>query len=279
MSGRDAWLWKRTSMTEGHYFAADTPDASERERMALLGRLTDPSTILRLTSLGVGPGWRCLDVGAGDGSVARWLAGRVGPRGRVVATDLNPRFLAGHGLPNLEVRRHDILKDELEAAHYDLIHCRAVLMHLADPLRAVERMAAAVRPGGWLLLEEFDFGSFRAAEPGHPRAGEFNRRMGVILDALRAWRVIDVSFGRRVSDLLEREGLMEVGREKTTPVSRGAGPGACFAQMWTDVLRTRLVGAGVLTEADFDELHRAYDDRSFTFFDRTLFRAWGRRPG
>src|SRR6516164_7895571 len=77
----------------------------ERQRLALLTQFADAITTRRLTELGVGPGWRCLDVGAGDGSVARWLAGRVGPRGRVVATDLNPRFLAGHGLPNLEVRR------------------------------------------------------------------------------------------------------------------------------------------------------------------------------
>ena len=66
-----------------------------------------------MTDLGVGPGWRCLDVGDGDGSVARWLAGRVGPEGRVTATDLNPRFLGGHGQPNLEVRRHNILEDSL----------------------------------------------------------------------------------------------------------------------------------------------------------------------
>jgi hypothetical protein len=66
-----------------------------------------------MTDLGVGPGWRCLDVGDGDGSVARWLAGRVGPEGHVTTTDLNTRFLVGHGLPNLEVRRHNILEDSL----------------------------------------------------------------------------------------------------------------------------------------------------------------------
>src|SRR6516164_6049908 len=79
-------------MTENRYLAKDSPDAFERERLALLTQFTDPITTRRLTDLGVGPGWRCLDVAAGNGSVARWLAGRVGREGRVVATDLNPRF-------------------------------------------------------------------------------------------------------------------------------------------------------------------------------------------
>ena len=112
-------------MKGNRYFAKESPDAFERERLALLTQHADPITTRRLTDLGARPGWRCLDVGAGDGSVARWLAALVGPEGRVVATDLNPRFLAGHGLPNLEVRRHNILEDELEPAHYDLVHCRA----------------------------------------------------------------------------------------------------------------------------------------------------------
>jgi hypothetical protein len=49
--------------------------------------------------------------------------------------------------------------------------------------------------------------------------------------------------------------------------------------MTDELVRDRIVAAGVLTEADFDELHWAYDDRSFWFMGFTLFGAWGRRPG
>src|SRR5262249_41196057 len=85
----------RTFLKPKRYFATDSPDAFERRRLALLTEIADPITPRRLSDLGVGPGWRCLDVGAGDGSIARWLAARVGPEGRVVATDLEPRFLVG----------------------------------------------------------------------------------------------------------------------------------------------------------------------------------------
>src|SRR4029453_8422858 len=138
---------KRGAAIQGHrYFARASPEEFERERVALLTGISDPITIRRLTELGIRPGWRCLEVGAGDGSIARWMAQQVGNAGRVGATHLTPRFLGGHGLANLEVRRHNLLEDELETAQYDLVHCRFVLQHLPDSLRGLQRLAEAVWP-------------------------------------------------------------------------------------------------------------------------------------
>src|SRR5262249_18148093 len=131
-------------------------------------------------------------------------------------TDLNPRFLVGHGLPNLEVRTHDLLADDLEEGCYDLVHCRFVLMHLPDPLRALGRLAAALRPGGWLLVEEMDGGSFGAADPAHPRANDFDRRTRALHAALRTTRTVDSYFGRRLPALVEGQGLRELGHDGVT---------------------------------------------------------------
>jgi SAM-dependent methyltransferase len=265
---------------DDRYLAKDSPDAFERERLARLTQIADPITTRRLTDLGVGPGWRCLDVGAGDGSVARWLAARVGPEGRVVATDLNPRFLVGHGLPNLEVRRHNILEDELEAGRYDLVHCRAVLMHLPDPVRALRRLLGAVRPGGWLLVEEAGGdASFAAVDPGHPRAAAFDRSARALWGALKAAGTMDLDFGRRLPLLFDGLGARDITNEGVTFAVRGGDPLARFFQMTDELVRERLVASGTLTEADFDDLDRAYDDRSFWFVSLTIFGAWGRRPG
>jgi SAM-dependent methyltransferase len=267
-------------MTENRYLAKDSPDAFEHARLALLTQIADPITTRRLADLGVGPGWRCLDVGAGNGSVARWLAGRVGLEGHVVATDLNPRFLGGHGLPNLEVRRHNVLEEDPETAHYDLVHCRALLMHLPDPVRALRRLVHAVRPGGWLLVEEASgYASFGAADPGHARAAGFDRRTRALLAALKATGTMDLDFGRRLPALFEGLGVRDVAHEGVTLAARGGDPLARFEQMTEKLVRDRMVAAGVLTEADFDELSRAYDDRSFWFVGYTFFGAWGRRPG
>jgi SAM-dependent methyltransferase len=261
------------------YFAQDSPDGFERARLALLTQLFDAVTARRLTALGVGPGWRCLEVGAGSGTVARWLARRAGPEGRVVATDLNPRFLGGPTLANLQVRRHNLLEAGLERAHYDLVHCRFVLQHLPNPQEGLRRLVDAVRPGGWLLVEELDASSFKATDPGHTRAEAFDRRMRALRGVLQANGPIDPTFGRRLPALLERLGVQELGHEGATLIGRGGAPVARFAQMSCALLRDRCVGAGALTAADFDELHRDYSDPSFWFVGFTSFGAWGRRAG
>jgi SAM-dependent methyltransferase len=266
-----------TPIHERRYFATDTPAAFERERLGYLRDVADPITARRLSGLGIGRGWRCLEVAAGAGGMARWMAEKVGPRGQVVATDRDTRHLAGDEGPNLEVRRHDILEDDLETARYDLVHCRMLLQHLADPLRALERMTAALRPGGWLLIEASDWDSYGAADPDRPAAAEFDRRSRTIFDHMRTGRVLDPYFGRRVSGLVERLGLADLGHEGTTWVSRGAGPGARFSQMSLAIVRGPFVAAGLLTAADFDGLDRTYEDTSFSFADMTLYGAWGRR--
>jgi 16S rRNA A1518/A1519 N6-dimethyltransferase RsmA/KsgA/DIM1 with predicted DNA glycosylase/AP lyase activity len=71
----------------------------------------DPGTIRHLETLGVGEGWHCLEIGGGGGSIAEWLCRRVGPKGHVVATDLDTRFLEALDYDNLEVVRHNIVTD------------------------------------------------------------------------------------------------------------------------------------------------------------------------
>ncbi len=264
------------SSPRSRYFAQNSPDASELARLALLTQVFDPVTARRLTSLGVAPGWRCLEVGAGDGTVARWLAHRVGPEGRVVATDLNPRFLSGSGSPNLEVRRHDLLEGGLERGHYDLAHCRFVLEHLHDPTQGLRRMVDAVRPGGWLLVEEFDVSSFVATDAGHPRAAAFDRRMRMLRGTLQDTGSMDPTLGRRLPALLEEFGVHDLGHEGVTLIGRGGAPIARLARMTCELMRDRFVGVGGLTAADFDELDRDFDDPSFWFVGFTSFGAWGR---
>ena len=95
-----------------------------------------PTTIFHLEMIRISEGLNCLEIGAGTGSIARWLSTRVGPTGRVVATDIDIRFLKGINASNLVVRQHDITRDELDEGKYDLVHCRYVLEHLIEPEKA-----------------------------------------------------------------------------------------------------------------------------------------------
>jgi ubiquinone/menaquinone biosynthesis C-methylase UbiE len=105
---------------------------------------------------GVEPGWRCLEVGAGGGSVAEWLCGVVGGEGSVLATDLDATVLQALRHPNLEVRAHDLLIDELPARTFDLVHARLLLAWLSDPEVGLRRMLGVVKPAGCLVVEEMD---------------------------------------------------------------------------------------------------------------------------
>jgi SAM-dependent methyltransferase len=260
------------------YWFATAPAAAERRRLELLEARYDPLTVRRLETVGVAAGWSCLEVGAGAGSVACWLAGRVGPTGRVVATDLDPRFLDGDLDPVVEVRRHDIRIDALEAAAFDLVHCRALLCHLDDPAAALARMAAALRPGGWLLVEDADYATFDAACPEHPLAPAWGSAVRRLTEALAANYVFDRGLGRRLPAWLADLGLADVANEGIVRVHRGATPAAEFFLRCYDSIQTRPFDRIALSDADLDVLRAALVDPSFSFVDAISYAAWGRRP-
>lgn len=151
-------------------YAFDNAWQQARQRLTALETWLDPGTIRHLEALGVVPGWHCLEVGAGGGSIAAWLGRRVGPAGRVLATDIDTRFLDTLDVPNLDVRRHDVVVDALPEASFDLVHTRLVLAHLPTRERALRRMVSALRPGGWPLAEEMDFVSVVPDPTGNPEA-------------------------------------------------------------------------------------------------------------
>ncbi|MQY27396.1 class I SAM-dependent methyltransferase [Nocardia aurantia] len=140
---------------------------SERARLEALARLWDAGTMRLVEELGIGPGNRCLEAGAGTGSVAAALAAIVGAEGRVLAVDRDTRFL--DDLPaQVEVRHADLLTDDLPAAQFDLVHARLLVAHLHPHRDALHRLAAAVAPGGWLLVEEVDWTYADRVEPDAP---------------------------------------------------------------------------------------------------------------
>ena len=267
-------------MEQRRYFADDSPANREEERLRALEALCDGATTRRLEALGVGPGWRCLEVAAGRGSVARRLAERTGPSGRVVATDLNPRFLQGADLPaNIEVRQHDILERGFEPQACDLVHARALLVHMPDPERTVARLAEAVRPGGWLLLEEADFSMFRASDPHHPGAAQFDLSVRRLLDAIRAAGIWDGALGHRIPLFVERLGFDQTGHDCVPFLARGGDdPGGRFWSLTFPLSGPQLVAQGAVAQHDLDHVQTCLADPDFRFIAGVLFGAWGRRP-
>jgi SAM-dependent methyltransferase len=112
--------------------------------------------------------------------MAEWLAEHVGPTGHVVATDVDTRDLARLEIPNLEVIEHDIREDPLatfQPGSFDLVCSRLMLFHLRGRQeQAIRQMVACLRPGGWLVDEDANWGTAGApVDPGQPRYDDYQR--------------------------------------------------------------------------------------------------------
>jgi SAM-dependent methyltransferase len=263
--------------TERTYFAADVDGAVELDRLQDLEAANDPATIRRLEDIGVTHGWRCLEVGAGAGSIARWLSDRVGPTGLVVAADMDPRFLGPlSDVANVEIRRLDITCDPLDDGLFDLVHCRMLLMHLDDPSAALRRMAAALRPDGVLLVEEPDNSICAPADLSHPRSATVLRVQEALRSALANRRIFDPTLGRRLPRLLEGAGLRLVENEGVVRIVRGPSIRTRLARKTLSRFRDLVLQHGVSTD-EWDTFIGAYDDPTFEMVGLMVVQAWGWR--
>ncbi len=254
----------------------------ERDRLTALESLFDGASRRLLDDVGVGAGWRCLEVGCGAGSIAQWLADRVGEAGHVLATDLDTRFLDGHGRANLDVRTHDIVTDPVDEAAFDLIHARAVLVHLPDRQQVLKRLVAALRPGGWLLIEDVDFGgatagmlSQYASAPRPARAAV--ERIYLAIAQVFAANGADPTYGSRLTSAMAEAGLARVAAELHAPVVSGGN------EQWTRgsvaQLAERMVATGLTTAADIEWFLGASGEAGFCYLPPLMVSAWGQRDG
>jgi SAM-dependent methyltransferase len=234
------------------------------ERLRLLEECHDPGTNRRIGQLGLRPGDRCLDVGAGAGSIARRLAG-IGP---VIAVDVNPSLLAPTA--GVEIRHTDIVTDPLPGG-FDLVFARLLLMHLPERDAVLDKLVAAAAPGGVVLVEDFDFHAVSATA-----AGAFGQALPAILDAQRSRGAV-TDLGRDLPALLDGRGLLDVRAEADLPLVRGGSPMAWFMSLSVAQLTPVAVSRGA-DPAVLDAARADLDDPARWFHGPTMVAAWGRRP-
>ena len=264
-------------MSQYHYFAAEETANLEKNRLLILEQILDAQTIRLLEMIGVQKGWRCLEIGAGAGSIARWIAEKAGAEGKVVATDINPRFLFDIGESNLEVRQHDIQNDYLDTNQYDLVHSRALLMHLTNPEEALNKMVAALRPGGWLLVEDLDFAYILTTDLTNPSAKPLVEFIKILWEEILKNGTADPYFGRKERCLVEKLGLENVGHDGWTRINRGGGLHAQFAIKTLRVASKPMIMQGILDPKGIEIIEDLYNDPDFYWPEYTLISAWGQK--
>ncbi|HZS93770.1 MAG TPA: methyltransferase domain-containing protein [Chloroflexota bacterium] len=267
------------SATEQQRYAFDNALAVQSDRLRALEGSLDEGTIRLLEYLGVAPGWHCAEIAAGGGSIAGWLCRQVGPTGRVVATDLNPRYLRARREPNLTILEHDITIDDLPEGTFDLVHARLLLAWLPNPHAALQRIVGSLRPGGIFASEEMDFISVAPDPRLDPdQQMVFERVIAAHLAVLIEANGFDPAYGRRLSGALTEAGLTNLDTEGRAAMWGGADAGGALFRLTLEQLREPMIAARRVTA---DEIDRALDllaDPSFTFLSQLTIAAWGRRP-
>lgn len=244
----------------------------EDRRLSRLEALSDPETMQALDALGVTTGWRCLELGAGRGSMVRWLSDRVGDDGRVTAVDRDVTHLRALGeRANVEVLEADLCDMRIPADNYDLVHSRAVLMHLEGPDGVVASAVAALAPGGVALFEESD-GADLVDCGGVPAV--YSR---VMVPIVARW-----SWASGLAELLGSLGMVDVVDDTSEVRLAGATPLAEFWQMTLASIsqlieRHGRVPAGY-DRADLEQLSALLDDPAFDAPFTTRHRITARRP-
>jgi SAM-dependent methyltransferase len=257
-------------------YVFDRSFSKEQERLAIQAEMLDPGTIRHMKALGFLSGWTCAEIGAGAGSIACWMADHVGHPGRVVATDVDTRFLEPLRRETLDIRKHDIVAGPLEENAYDFIHTRLLLMHLPQRARAIANMVASLRPGGWLLAEDYDLGTAGFFSP----ASELQVKVNEAVQGMFERTGGDPRHGIRLVGALTAAGLDEVQAEGRLQVVLLGSRTAEALALKLEQFRAALRKDDLLTE---DEIDRAIAEirspgEGAVGYPPLMIAAWGRKP-
>ena len=261
--------------SNGSTYSLDNSDRETPSRFKALSSIFDRGTFRHLEDCGVKEGWRCLEVGGGGGSVTSWLANRVGVSGHVLVTDIDPRFLEPLVAQNVEVRKHNIVTDPLPDAAFDLIHARLVLVHLVAREKVLARLVSALKPGGWLVDEEFDSDSLLPDPTVSP--GEVSLTTQLAIMRMLQDHGVERRFGRLLYGRLRAHGLVEVGAEGRMFMWRGGSSDVSLMRTNFKQLRGALLDARYISEQEFDQDSARLDDPEFMTPSPIMWTAWGRR--
>jgi SAM-dependent methyltransferase len=255
-------------------YALDSAWHAERERLDSLTRLYDRGTLELLSQLGVSSGWRCLDVGAGTGSLATRLAALVAPTGRVTALDLDTRFLAPLASTVLDVVTADVTQESLPGERFDLVHARLLLEHLPQRATVLDALVGATKPGGWVVIEDFDWATALMVDP--PSAT--HEKVAGAIRELFCRHGYTSTYGRTLPRTLARAGLTDIGtRAQAIQVSADRQAGVPQWELLADQFAPALLGAGLVTEAELDAFHALWHDGHTICFSPLMVSCWGRR--
>ena len=252
-------------MTE--YMFERHPADQELARLQMIEEALDPVTIPHLETTGLRSGDRCLELGAGAGSIMKWMGEVVGASGRVVGVDRDTRYiqhLADPPFQIIEGNFPDLKLDEL----FDLVHCRYVLIHNRTSPEILKNLCRHLRPGGCLIAEEPDFTSAKLlTRTGDAARQRVNNAICRMFENLG----LNPGYGLELPRKVAAEGLQVVATDARLHLARGGSPMGRMMAASQQTLAAKLVATGEVTEAEIEEYVRdSQHSESWTIYYCTV---------
>jgi SAM-dependent methyltransferase len=261
----------QSTLAEGYIL--DPAWHAERARLNGLTSLYDPGTLAICERIGVASGWRCLDVGAGTGTLAAALAERVAPAGSVVAADIDTRFLEPLAGPRLETVALDVTEQPLPAGEFDLVHARLLLEHLPARGEALANMIRAAKPGGWVLVEDLDWVTALVVDP----PSDVHSRVARAIRSVLTRHGYDAHYGRSLPRRLRCMGLVDVATHaESVQVDADPVDGVPQWELLADQLAPLLLAHGLVDQDELDGFHEVLHDGHTVCFAPLMVSCWGR---
>lgn len=250
----------------------------EIERLRIQGEAIAPDAATMLDRIGVGPGWRCLDLGCGPGGITALMSARVGPSGRVVGLDSDQVFLAHarrHAADNVEFVAGNAYGSQLPGGTFDLVHMRFVASTAGNPEVLFKELIRLVRPGGFVAIQEPDMAALNCYPP-HP-AWE---RLKAALEGAFSSVGADIRLAQRLFALARHAGLRDVQYRPFIVGVRSTDPFVDYLPSTVESLRGTILSRGLLSpallESSLAECRGHLRDPDTVFTTYAVAQVWGR---
>jgi ubiquinone/menaquinone biosynthesis C-methylase UbiE len=257
--------------------------SGEIERLRIQATAIEFDAEVMLDRIGVGAGWRCLDLGCGPGSFLPLLGRRVGPTGRVVGLDADPVMLeaartwgAAQGNGNVELVEGDAYRTGLPPGSFDLVHVRFLAGTAGRAEDLLREAMALARPGGVVAFEEPDTDTLNC----YPPDPAWSRLKAALQDGFAAVGA-DTRLAKRLYQLFRQAGLREVRYRPFLVGVRSGDPMTDYLPATIESIRPTLVGRGLVDPVGLDRdlaacrRHLADPGTVFTCF--LVAQVWGHR--
>lgn len=239
--------------------AQDYPiKTSEREvaRLRMQSDLFRADAELMLDRIGIGLGWRCLDLCCGVGGITDLLSRRVGTEGMVTGADIDSTKLAvardwavANGLDNVRFERADAFATEFRKASFDLVHCRFALSVIPNGKEILNHMVTLVRPGGIVFVEEANVRTMECSPPDPI----WDQMLALAVDTF-AKIGADVHLGPKLYRVFRTIGLTDLRVRPCLHALRAGDPMMMHLPDTLEGMRDAILSVGALTTIELDHM-------------------------